>query len=65
MNNPGRMIFSREMGGVKLVECLNGMEVELWTFLAVMSMKVFFLVIDGGHSRFMSTSDRAISAVGL
>lgn len=62
LEDPARLIFPKDTGGVREVDCANGINVQMWNLTPIIQTKGFLPIVDGGRSSVNITtiSDRAI-----
>lgn len=62
LQDPARLIFPKNTGGVREIDCKNGIKVRMWSLTPIMETKGFFPIVDSGRlSAFITTtSDRVI-----
>lgn len=67
LEDPARLIFPRSTGGVREIDCANGIKVHMWSLTPIMGTKGFFPIVDGGRSSVFitTTSDRVIFSTGV
>jgi len=66
LEDPARLIFPKSTGGLREIDCANGIKVRMWSLAPIMETKGFFPIVDGRRSSvyITTTSDRAIFSTG-
>jgi T6SS, Phospholipase effector Tle1-like, catalytic domain len=67
LEDPARLIFPKDTGGVREIDCANGIKVRMWSLTPMMRTKGFFPLVDSKRSTVFitTTSDRDIFSNGV